>query len=128
MIDWIDAEETEGIDIKRVDIEQCVDLDQLCVWFINLIDTADIVSCQLDAFKEAGTAKEEWLHRAGGKLARCKVAMRWVDRRIISLGGKTPHPPTDPRTVEINRLLEENRKLKRRVWEMENPRETAEAA
>jgi len=123
-IGWIDDNVSSGgkVDLDRSEIESETSEQVLVGWFLLALDTADVISVQLDAFTEAGTAKDEWKYRAGAMLARCKLAMRWIDRRLLSLGFVTPYPPNDPRSKEITRLLAENRKLERRIFELENPR------
>lgn len=115
----------EVVDINRSQIEAEEDEQELRGWYLAMVDAADVVSTQLAAYREAGTATDDWLHRAGALLARAKLSLRWVERRMLYLKYRVPYPPNDPRTKEIGRLAEENRKLKNRVFQLENPTEKA---
>jgi hypothetical protein len=122
-IGWIDDfSKSSEVDLSRAEIEIETNEATLAGWYILTLDTADRISVQLKAFIEAETATDEWRHRAGAMLARCKLAMRWIERRMLTLGFMPPYPPNDPRARDITRLTEEKRKLERKVFELENPR------
>lgn len=124
-IGWIDDDIARSgqVDLDRREIETSTSQQDLVGWYLLALDTADVISVQLYAFTEAGTAKDEWRYRAGSMLARCKLAMRWIERRLLTLGFTPPYAPNDPRSKEITRLIAENRKLERKVYQLENPRE-----
>ena len=83
----------------------------LADWYTALGDKHLEVSSFARGYQEAGVEDDDYYRRTGGVLAFCKIAMKWIENRMLSLGQRPPYPPTDPRTREIQRLTEKVKKL-----------------
>ncbi len=98
----------ELIPIKREDsraaIAGCNDLDVLTALFREADDSVRDLTDDIGAFRHAGTASEDWLRRAGSRLASTTKLRRWIDARIQELGGTAPWPPNDMRNRQIRAL------------------------
>lgn len=115
-IDW---DEAERFDLSRDDIEAATDLQQLANWFNGLYRRSVEMKAFCEAYRETEIDDERWFRRLAGALAYCKIGMKWVERRILLLGGTPPYCPADPRGRQIHILQEKVAKLQRRVDEIE---------
>lgn len=105
--------------IQREDIEECSDLPKLCEMYDKLQERAVEIKSFLSAFSDAEIDDEAWFRKAGGALAYREIARRWVEKRILLLGGSPPYWPTDPRTRQLRILNEKVERLQNRVRELE---------
>lgn len=100
-------------------VESINDLDVLHDWYEKLDEIILATSEFIDAKVHADIDDEDWFARASSKLAHSRIAIRWVERRILKLGDKPDYPPTDPRTHTIRTMSESIMKLKARIVELE---------
>lgn len=103
----------------REEIEACSDVDTLRDWFLDSDRRELDIRSFLDAFRSAEIDDETWFRRTGGALAYCVIGKRWIERRILQLGGEVPYYPTDPRARQLRILTEKLVKLNNRVEELE---------
>lgn len=98
----------ELIDGERGDVQQliesCRDAAQLAQWFSETVEQIEGLRIDIEAFRYAGTARDDSLYRAGGLLAHLGRTRRWLERRMLQCGFPIPWPPTDPRLREIKNL------------------------
>jgi len=120
-----DFDDTPQISITREMVAACSDLETLAHWFESLDARALTIKEFWDAFKDTDLKNDDWKRRHCGALAYNNIGLRWVERRILALGGKPPYPPTDPRGQQIYSLMEEVRKLRVENERLRNPRDLA---
>lgn len=89
---------------EKDEIFASVDEAALNGWHRSLYDLFDDVQSQIEAYRSAGTAGEDWLRRAAGKVAATKRAIRWVERRMAECGFDLP-PTRAGREGDIIRAL-----------------------
>jgi hypothetical protein len=105
--------------LTRDAIEGCTDLEQLGAWFEEELQRAVEMKAFLEAFRDADINDEIWFRRTAGALAYSKIGARWIERRILLLGGEPRYWPTDPRARQLRILNEKVEKLNNRVRELE---------
>jgi hypothetical protein len=102
------------------DIKACDDVNTLHDWFELQNSEAVAIKCFIQALDEADIDDESWFRRAGGALAFRMINVKWLERKIISLGETPRYWPSDPRAKELARLNEQVRSLKKRVVMLEH--------
>ena len=80
-------------------------------WFLALTAKADELRAFTTAYALGGIGAEA----AAGKLAYVSIARTWVQERLEVLGAVVPHPPGDPRRIELQRQAKIIRRLKAQV-------------
>lgn len=90
--------------VTRDEIESCSDLETLSDWFRGHDERELEMHSFLDAFRAAEVDDEPWFRRTAGALAYAKIGKRWIERRILILGGEPPYQPTDPRARQLRIL------------------------
>jgi hypothetical protein len=105
--------------IQRDEIEACLDVETLRDWFLKADSRELAMRSFMDAFRSAEIDDEPWFRRSAGALAYSMISKRWIERRILTLGGEVPHFPTDPRARALRILNDQHDKLKNRVRELE---------
>jgi hypothetical protein len=70
---------------ERDAISACTDEAVLNGWHREAYDLFDDLQSKIEAYQHAGTADEDWTRRASGKVARCKSAIRQIERRMAEL-------------------------------------------
>jgi hypothetical protein len=112
------VEEPRGRSYSREEIDGCSDLETLSEWFLASDQRELHIRSFLEAMRTAEIDDETWFRRTGGALAYCVIGKRWIERRILILGGEPPYAPTDPRARALRVLNEKVAKLERRVAEL----------
>ena len=99
-------------DVSRQQIENSSDLAWLSDIYILAANLQLSITEFIKAKRDAGLGHTDWLERASGKVAFLRLGMKWIEGRIITLGGVVPYSPTDGRNREIRRLKAEIEALK----------------
>lgn len=98
--------------VDRSDIDACNCERQLSEWYRSMHETEQKIRAFVDSYRFVGRAEDEWLDRAGGKLAFLRIGKRWVEERMLGLGFEPPYPQQDGRNQTIRGLEKRNKKLK----------------
>lgn len=112
---YVELPEFKPLDISKDDVETCADVPTLLDWFERLNESNLQTTEFLHAYRDAQVDDEDWFRRTGGRLAYVRIAARWVERRLLTLGAKVPYPPTDPRTRQLRILDDKICKLKAEI-------------
>ena len=80
----------EVTDLQKDEIFACECEKTLNRWHVSFFDLFDDLQSRIEAYQLAGTAAEEWVRRAAGKVAFAKMGTRWVERRLAELGFDLP--------------------------------------
>lgn len=97
-------EEADEIEVDREEIAVETDIEQLQSIFSAAEEMSEHLKCIASGLRDVGYSDEDRLFRLGMKIAYHKMAMKWTERRLLVLGGHVPHPPTDPRKIEVAQL------------------------
>lgn len=117
-IDLRNASDIREMDISKEIVDATDDVECLHDWHQTLIDKDTEISEFLQAYRLAQIDDEDYFRRTAGKLAYIRIASRWIERRLLSLGETVNYPPTDPRSRQLRILEEKIRKLNARVEEL----------
>lgn len=96
--------EAEVSKLTREEIRECSSQDQLYRWHHGLYDLSDNIESKIEAYRNAGTADEDWLRRASGKVAWANIGMKTIGRRCAELGFDRPVRRGDRDRETIRRL------------------------
>lgn len=111
--------EAEASHLTKEQIFTSTSGDELLRWHRALYDIAGDVQAKIEAYRAAGTAEEDWVRRAAGKVAVTKRAMRYVERRCVEIGIDRPVMADSREREEIthlrSKLHEENKGETRRI-------------
>lgn len=77
-------------DLQKYEIFACESEKTLNEWHRLLFDLFDEIQSKIEAYQLAGTATDDWVRRASGKVAFAKMAIRWTERRMAELGFDLP--------------------------------------
>lgn len=121
MID-VDIDHVPSITITRDDVDGA-DMPQLCYWFAALDEKAMQMKAFAEAFRTFGAGDDQWAEKNAGAFAYVSIGRKWVEHRILALGGTPPYAPTDGRNFQIRQLEKEVARLRKLV-----PDERQEAA
>jgi hypothetical protein len=103
----------------REDVDNCTDVETLAQWFVEHDARELEMRAHLEARRFAEIDDEDWFRRCAGALAYTSIGKRWIERRILTLGGEPPYFPTDPRARALRILNEQVGRLKHRLEELE---------
>lgn len=81
---------TEAPELDKEEVFECSDEGTLNEWHRALYDLFDEIQSHIEAYQLAGTAQHEWVTRAAGKVAFCKMGIRWIERRLAELDFDIP--------------------------------------
>jgi hypothetical protein len=98
------ALEARSPSVTRDEIAACADEATLAAWYLAYLDCSDELRAFIDGLSYAGVADEDWLRRAGGKLAYWNLTRHWIENRMLVLGFTPPWPPKDPRARTIRAM------------------------
>lgn len=113
MID-VQIDHVPSITITREDVDEA-DMDQLCYWFAALDEKAMQMKAFAESFRTFDASDNEWAQKNAGALAYVSIGRKWVEHRILALGGTPPYPPTDQRNFQIRQLEKEVKRLRELV-------------
>lgn len=116
ILDWECTKPQDAV--SRAEIEECDDVEHLCEWYETFGQRALEIKSFFEAFREAEIEDDPWYKKNAGALAYVKIGQKWIERRILELGGQPPYAPTDPRARHIRNLTEKVEKLQRQVEQL----------
>lgn len=102
-------------DVSREQVFESTDPDYLRSLHRSLFDLFDTVQSKIEAFTSAGIADPTWVSRAAGKVAFCKMAIRWVERRLAELCEDIPPTREGQDKATIRRLKDELREVRKEL-------------
>ena len=88
---------------SKAEIEACSDAATLALWYREMVELIEDMKAQVFGLRTAHVAGEDWLQRVGRKVGYLKMAARWIELRMITLGLPVPYLPSDPRQEELRR-------------------------
>ncbi|MDK8188407.1 MULTISPECIES: hypothetical protein [Sphingomonas] len=100
--------------LSRAFINAQTDGKKLAGWYAAIDEKAWEMQEFLRAKELAGLDVEA----AAGKLAYTKMALRWVEARLVTLGYEVPFPPHNPLKREIGNLHKRITRLKQQVRDL----------
>jgi hypothetical protein len=112
-----DHNDFDELELSKEIVAAVSDLPTLCGWYETLTEKSMQVSSFVSAFRHAQVDDDDWYRRSAGKLGFCNVGLKWVEQRILQLGGEPPYPLADPRNKQIRILLERVKKLTGKAFE-----------
>jgi hypothetical protein len=101
------------------EIQACDDVAVLAAWYVNSDRRELHLKTFIEAWRTADIDDPDWTKRTAGALAFCSIGKKWIERRILTLGGEVPYPPTDPRARQLRILNDRVVELLKRIDELE---------
>lgn len=101
------------------EIQACTDVAVLCAWYANSDRRELHLKTFLETWRTADIDDPDWTKRTAGALAYCAIGKKWIERRILTLGGEVPYAPTDPRARQLRILNDKIVELQRHIAELE---------
>ncbi|GAM01887.1 hypothetical protein [Sphingomonas parapaucimobilis] len=101
-------------DLSRSFVNAQTDGLLLAGWYTAIEEKASEMQEFLRAKEIAGLDVDA----AAGKLAYTKMALRWVEARLVTLGYDVPFPPHNPLKREIGNLHKRINRLKQQVRDL----------
>lgn len=101
-----------GEHLDKATIYACSDVLQLRSWHEEAYDIKDEIKTRIEAYDIAGTADEDWVRRASGKVGVCSMIMRWIARRLAELGEDPPVTAEDHAAQRVAELRKEIKDLR----------------
>ncbi len=100
-IEWDDP---DAIDIEIDEVAKETDLNVLSHWYSSALEVIEEIKDRLTFAKEFGEPESSWVWRAGMKIAYLKKGARFIEQRMLKLGGMPPYPLNDGRAKHIRNL------------------------
>lgn len=118
-VDIEGAADIRDLDLSKPIVDATTDLDTLHGWYDTLVNKSTEIAEFLQAYRLAEIDDEDYFRRTAGKLAYVRIALKWVERRILSLGAMVNYPPNDPRQKQLTILEEKLKKMTAKVAALE---------
>jgi hypothetical protein len=90
------------IDIEDIDVE--TDLERLAGWYRRAEELTFEIADTVEFNRSVERATDEWIWRAGRKIAWLKKGIRRIEQRMLGLGGSPPYRLNDGRSKRIQFL------------------------
>lgn len=115
----VDLDDAEIPDISKEGLASENDIARLTGWYSTLDAKAMEMAEFVAAYRIAEIDDEDYFRRTAGALAYVRIAIRWVERRILELGETPPYSPLDPRSRQLRILNEKIEKMAKRLNQLE---------